>query len=233
MKQLLLLTLVTISLYSCNTNNGNNVTPSALYSGSMVYTRTTGTYMGTAFDDGTSMAEFFSSPMSLSQSPFGHLVFVDSVIINGLNMADNGDTQYVDGPPASYIVSGNQITWKVAGAHGIPSFTYNHTGGFPDFSASVPTTLTRANGLTVSFASGSYSGADSGYVIINEYAPAPLIKTVALPGTISFSSQELSSVPTGAGTISYGVAGVSTQTFGGKNFYFAKDRRKTELVTVN
>ncbi len=85
----------------------------------------------------------------------------------------------------------NGVNWSVAGGSGIPSFTYTHTGGFPSFSGTIPETITRANGMTLTLNGTTVSNADSVYVFFVSGSTSLLKSYAANAGPITISGSDL------------------------------------------
>lgn len=121
-----------------------------------------------------------------------------TVSVNGydLEKADN-NSYYVTATagmtPSTLEFSGSS-EWSVSGAGSIAAFTYDHIISFPNFTGSLPSSITKSNGVTVSL-DGSVNGADSVYLVVT--AGDQYIQT-AVGGnasSISLSAAELQNLP--------------------------------------
>lgn len=89
---------------------------------------------------------------------------------------------------------GSGASWNVGGSSSVPAFTYAHTVSFPTYSGTLPTTVTKASGLTVPL-SGQLTGADSVYVVVAAGDKMVLKRARGNAASVSFSAAELGTLP--------------------------------------
>lgn len=99
----------------------------------------------------------------------GNLVDAGAVSINSNDLKKETNNSYTvtatqGMTPSTLNLSGN-VDWKVAGNNGIPSINYTHAGAFPEYSGTLPSTVSKSSDLEVDLGS-KVSGADSVYVVL-------------------------------------------------------------------
>ncbi len=95
--------------------------------------------------------------------------------------------------PADMDIDGG-VNWDVSGGNGIPQFTYAHTGGFPTFSGTIPTTITRADGMALTLNATTVDNADSVYVFFVSGSTSLLKSYAANAGPITISGSDLNTL---------------------------------------
>lgn len=130
----------------------------------------------------------------------GTLVDAGTVAVNGYDLEKQTNNSYMEnattGLTPSTLDLGSTVKWEVAGGNGIPVINYSHSGGFPEYSGTLPTTITKANGLEIDLGS-KVSGADSVYVVIVA-SSKQIIKAYGAnpaPAKATISSSDLSGLP--------------------------------------
>ena len=173
----------------------------------------------------------------------GTLVDAGVVKLNDIALDMNENKSYSKvasvGMTPSDMGIDNGVNWNVAGGNGIPSFTYTHTGGFPSFSGTIPETITRANGMSFTFSSGTVNNADSVYVFIISGSTNLLKSYAANAGPITISASDLNTLaasstesPAYVEVIpwKFAVAEVGTSA---KPMAFIKENAYVKSVTLN
>ena len=152
-------------------------------------------------------------------------VFVDSVTINNLPME-------IDGDSVGYIATDFQgnlnfsagAQWKVYGANGIPSFTYNDQTPYPKY-LTLPDTISPAAGYTFPINATVAPGVDSLVVEIEAGTTAAIKGANSTSSGLNFTPAELSALVPGDSTLMVLHAfSLNPQTISGKNFAFMKTR---------
>lgn len=222
------------------TNNGGNPTffPSiANIDGVMaaIQTKTTITQQGYTFDSEveTGVANFYNTA--------GELVDAGAVSVNGFDLVLQSTKSYLKAPSAtSTTLSLNFNTgasWSVGGNNGVPAISYAHGTTFPKYTGDVPTSITKANGLSFNFNSSNVSNADSVYVFIATSNGTTFMKAFAAnAGSVSIAASELNSLPTNSNNSAYlEVIPVtySVQNISGKRYAFIKEQACVKSVNIN
>jgi hypothetical protein len=128
------------------------------------------------------------------------------------------------------------ISWNVTGSSSVPAISYTDDKPIPDYSgfSSLPSTVTRSAGLTISLGS-AISGADSIYVVVTDYNNHQLIRR--LGGNAAecvISSSELSGFTAGQGMIQVCPWNYKSEDFNDKKFYFVIESAYTKQgITIN
>ena len=180
-------------------------------------------------DVNTAVAAFYSSPGTTS------LIDGGTVTLNTKSLTRSSNNAY------SYQnltdpLSFNQVAWSVSGSSGVPAINYTDDKSFPDYSGynSLPSTLTKANGLIVSLG-GSISNADSVYVIVSGGDKYLLKRFAGNASQCTFSASELSVI----GNTTFGMIQVAPwnykkEDFNSKSYYFVLETCYTKQgVTIN
>jgi hypothetical protein len=128
------------------------------------------------------------------------------------------------------------VAWQVAGnsSNSIPSISETNTHGFPNFSGMTDpgSSVSTGSSFTLS-ATGNITNADSTIFVVAS-GSVSIRKTVA-PGVSSttFSSAEMSSLPTGTGLIQISAYNIYGKTIGGKELYFVNMTSRNKFVEFN
>jgi hypothetical protein len=178
----------------------------------------------------TAVAAFPSGAGSSTYSDAG------TVTLNSKTLTKQANNSYVYQNLTDPLTLGS-VNWSVTGSGSVPAITYSYTRPIPDYSGynSLPSSITRSAGLTVSLGS-SVSGADSVYVIVSGGSGnAYLLKRLA--GNASqavFTASDLNSLGTGTGMIQVAPWNYTSQEFGGKKIYFVNESAYSKIgVTIN
>ncbi len=226
------------SLTSCDKDeddvpNGNNNTQSEnpqLGAGTLIAIKSE-TVQSTPMGDmtinmGTAVAVFGSD------ANFSSFVDGGTVSVNGKNLSKAGNNAYTFTPSQTEptgIEFGNDVSWSVSGNSGndVPAFDHTMSEGFPSVGrVNVDDEVSKAESLTLPIS--GVSNADSLVVNVNE-----VVKIVAAGvSSVNFSSDELSGISKGTGIVSIAGVRYTSQSYGGKDFYFLTQTVKQKTVTI-
>ena len=178
----------------------------------------------------TATAGFFTAPGT------NNMIDAGSVTLNSkaLNKSSNNAYVYQNlTDPLSF----NQVTWSVSGSSGVPAINYTDDKPMPDFSGynSLPSIITKANGLTVTLG-GTVSNADSVYVVVSGGNNQYILKRVAGNASqCTFSASELSVIGnTAVGMIQVAPWNYKKEDFNNKPYYFVLETCYSKIgVTIN
>lgn len=168
-----------------------------------------------AFFDGTDYSSFISG---------------GTVSCETLELGANPNNSYTFIPsatePSGIDFSGNP-DWSVGGNGVIPAFTHTTNIGFPTAgNVTSSTTVTKANGYTLSIA--SVSGADSVlYMVAGVIVTEPGNST-----SHTFSAADLADIGSGPSVVQAAAYKMESAVYGGKTFYFVNERVVTQSVTI-
>jgi len=180
-------------------------------------------------DVNTAVSAFYSAPGSST------MVDAGTVTLNSKTLTKNSNNAYVY-QNLTDPLSFNQVTWNVSGSGGVPPINYTDDKPFPDFSGynSLPATLTKANGLTVTLG-GTVSNADSVYVIVSGGDKYVLKRVAGNASQCTFSASDLSIIGnTTFGMIQVAPWSYSQEDFNSKPYYFVLETCYTKQgVTIN
>ncbi len=119
----------------------------------------------------------------------------------------------------------SDIEWNVSGSSSVPAFSKTVSRPLPTFSgySSLPVTISKASGVSISLGSAVYA-ADSVIVMITSSNEAVLKSVAGNVSSVSFSSADLSKLDkSNVGSISVSPYNLSTETISGKKFYFVNE----------
>lgn len=216
-------------------------TPSGNYWGVMVALKMTFSYtmpqlpMPVSIDTDMGIATFYSAAGSST------LVDAGTVSINSNDLKKETNNSYTvtatTGLTPSTLNLGSSVQWNVSGAGSISSFSYNHSGSFPDYDGTLPTTINKSQDLQIDLGN-DISGADSVYIVIITQSKQ-IIKAVGgnpAPAKATITASELSSLP----TVSDGTAYIEVvpfryaiNTLSGKQYVFIKEQAVVGTVNIN
>jgi len=185
--------------------------------------------------------EIESAVAAFVGSSAGALVDAGAVSVNTNALDKASNNAYVKAGNFSATTTGqsgtslgfeNGSSWNVAGSSSVPAFTYNHTSSMPDYSGTLPTSITKSAGLTVAL--NSVSNADSIYVLIAA-GNKQLLKRVGRAASVSFTAAELGTLP----TVTNNTALIEVVPFryivvtqGGKPYAFVKEYAAVGNVNI-
>ncbi len=180
----------------------------------------------------TGLAVFFSSPGSSTHVDAG------TVSVNSTNL-DNSSNTYsktvLESQAAAMLSFDGGSSWNVAGAGSVAGFTYNHTTAFPSYTGTLPTTVTKASGLTVSISSFT-SSADSVIVVLAAGSSSLTKTVVSSASSVTFTASELSGFPTvtdNTGIIQVDPWKATIVNKNGKDYAFIKEQANIGNININ
>ncbi len=181
------------------------------------------------------VASFFSSAGNSSSLVDGGTVKLNN---NEIEKQSNNSyfTMATTGQTPSDLGLSNGASWNVAGNGNVPAISYNHGSNFPEYTGDVPGSITKANGLSLTFNSSNTSNADSVYVFISSGSATFIKSYAANAGSITISSSELNGLPDNSdNTAILEILPVKTtvQTFSGKKYAFIKEEANVRYITIN
>lgn len=219
MRYLLFLFAAALVFASCKSGDNSNPTPTNLLSGYLTVARQLDLDSPATKYTEQAWAAFFMHPYE-QPSDTMHIV-VDSVRINGINTAiDNTTKTY---KAAGALQADNNCIWQVWSGTNIATFSYNFNTPYPSYTAAMPDTVDRSNGLSVALPKGQ----DSATILLSSNASLMNSFKGASGG---YSAAELATFDAGMATLEVTGYKTSLQTFGGKNFLFTKRTTKTKAV---
>lgn len=168
--------------------------------------------------------------------------FVDAgaVAVNTNGLDKQSNNAYVKAGNFSATTTGQTGTslgfdtgssWTVAGSGSVPAFSYNHTADMPDYSGTLPTSITKSAGLTLPLL---ITGSDSTYVLIAA-GNKQLLKRVGRASSVAFTAAELGTLPTvtnNTALIEVVPFKYSVVTLGGKPYAFVKEYAAVGNVNI-
>lgn len=136
----------------------------------------------------SAVAAFYDAANNNSLLPAG------TVKVNGfeLTKADNNSYTFMSDKDLD-LNFGSGSAWNVTGAGAVPAINYTHNDAFPKFSGTLPTSITRANGLTINLS--SVSNADSVWIFIAAGDKTLTKHLGSNPGSVTLTAAELNTLP--------------------------------------
>jgi hypothetical protein len=180
------------------------------------------------------VASFFTST--------GATTFVDAgtVSVNSINLEKQTNYTYYKTAttgmtPADMGFNSTNSSWNISGAGSVPAFNYDHNVPFPKFTGTIPETVSRSSGLSISVG-GNISNADS-IILFMVKDSVSLIRTFSGNATsISLSASDLSAFPavTDKSAILEVVPyRVTLKAQGTKTYAFIKEYAAVRMVNIN
>lgn len=146
-----------------------------------------------------------------------------------LKMANSGTT------PTDLGLDGGS-NWNVGGSSSVAAFTYNHSGSFPKFTGTVPSSLALSSGLSFTFNSSTTTGSDSVIVVVAAGSKSFTKTFAANAGTVNITATDLAGFPTvtdNTGLIEVCPYKVLLNTINGKQYAFVKEQAIVRNVNIN
>jgi hypothetical protein len=180
-------------------------------------------------DVNTATAGFFTAPGS------GNMVDAGTVTLNSKTLTKSSNNAYVY-QNLTDPLSFSTVTWNVTGSSNVPAISYTEDRNMPDYSGfnSLPSTITKANGLTVNL-SGTITNADSVYVIVAGGDKYVLKRVAANASQTVFSASDLSVISnTAMGQIQVAPWNYKKEDYNSKPYYFVLETCYTKQgITIN
>ncbi len=160
-----------------------------------------------------------------------------SVNSHELEKADNNAYYVVAVPgttPSSLDFSGGSSNWSIGGAGSISAFTYNHDVSFPDYTGTLPSSVSKSSGVTIDL--DGVSNADSVYLVIA--AGNQFIQT-AVGGdatSISFTAAEMQNLPVvsdNSALIQVVPFRITLETHNGNQYAYIKQRAAISAINID
>lgn len=216
------------------TPSGGNIS-GALISIRMKYTtQPTGSPMPIDVNSEMGLAVFYSAAGSTTKADAG------KVSVNTVNLDKQSDnsylkTAYIGGTPAD-LGFDKTSDWNIAGSGSVTAFSYDHNVKFPEYTGDVPSSITKANGISLSFTGATLTGADSVYVVIAAGSNNIVKSYAANAGNITISAADLQNLP--AVTDNSAVFEICPFKYNevvknGKTYFFIKEQAIVKAVNIN
>lgn len=179
-------------------------------------------------------ANFYSALTS------GTLVDAGTVSVNDNDLKNNSNSYSVTattGMTPSSLNLGSTVAWKVGGSGAVSAFTYNHTGSFPTYNGTLPTSITKSSGLEIDLGT-NVTNADSVYVVVVGFSGKTIIKAYEVdptPVKATFTASDLSVLSAAADTSAYVEVVPFTYkpvSLNGKSYMFIKEKAAVAMVSV-
>ncbi len=133
-------------------------------------------------------------------------------------------------PNATAIIELPPIVWKVTGGNGIPGFTKEITSGFPDFTGTLPGTVSANEDLVISL-SGKVSNADSVFVGVFGDTKSKWQMVSKNTASVTFSKSDLSSLGT-IRQVQVTPIKYLPETINGNKFWFVLEEGNTRTYNL-
>lgn len=167
-----------------------------------------------------------------------NLIDAGAITMNSHTLEKQSNNSYLKsafiGQTPSTLGLDNGANWNIGGNGSVSGFSYNHTGSFPSYTGTLPTSVTRSSGLTLSMS--GLSNADSVYVFIAAGNQTVFKGFGGNVNSVTLTAADLQNLPTvGDNTAYLEVLPVkfSMQTFNGKTYAFIKERAVVASVNIN
>jgi len=183
-------------------------------------------------------AFFYSTP--------GSNTFVDAgtVSVNTYNLDKATNNAYskiasVGMTPSSLDFgsgSSSKSAWVVGGSGSVTAFNYSHNITMPNYSPTLPTSVTKASGISFTFNSGSLTGADSVIVLIASGNTSVTKTYAATAGTVTISASDLSALPAvsdNTALLEVCPYKYNVVTLNSKKYVFVKEQAVVSNININ
>lgn len=179
-------------------------------------------------------AIFYSTP--------GGSTYVDAgaVSVNDNALEKQSNNTYTKFATAGMTPSDLKFTsgsnWNVAGSSSVTGFSHSHSSAFPIFSGTIPTSVTKSSGITLTLNSSTVSGADSVYVLVAAGNTSVLKSFAANAGTVTISASDLSALPNVSDNTALFEVCPFNYTFAtknGKRYVFVKEQAVVKNININ
>jgi hypothetical protein len=213
---------------------GNNLS-GALISIKMKYTtQPTGSPIPIDVTSEMGVGAFYASPGSSTLSDAGTV----SVNSNNLEKQTNNSYlkwAYIGGTPADLGFDGSS-NWNVGGSGSVTAFSFDDNAAFPEYTGTMPASVTKANGVTLTLNSSTISGADSVYVLISAGNQSVLKRYGTSAGSITITTSDLQALPvTTDNTAVFEVCPFRYKEVvkNGKNYFSIKELAMVRNININ
>jgi len=180
------------------------------------------------------MASFFPATGS-STMIYGGAVSVNSISLDTTANNSYFKTATVGMTPSDLDFEGGHANWSIGGAGSVPAFTYNYNSTFPEYTGTVPESITRSSGLTISLGS-NISGADSVIIFIAKGSTSLTRTFAGSASSATISASDLAAFP--AVTDKTAILEIvpyklTTRTQSGKTYAFVKEYAAVRYVNMD
>ena len=213
--------------------SGNNLS-GALISLKMKYsTQPMGAPMPVTMESEMGMAIFYDNAGSSTKVDAG------TVSVNSNDLEKKQDLSYFKWAYAATpddLDFSSGSNWNVGSSSAVTAFTYNDNSTFPKYIGNMPTSITKSNGVTLTFNNSSLTGADSVYVVIASGSANVTKSFAANAGTVTISAGDLSSlsvVSDNSAVFEVCPFRWSQVTKNGKNYVFIKEEAVVGNININ
>jgi len=179
-------------------------------------------------------------------SQYGIAFFVDSNVMNNLD-AGTISLNNINIPHPTGYFSYKGITelltvgasWIVSGSSVVPGISYTYSGGFPQYTGTLPYAVTKAAGIKLTFNAATVSNADSVCVVltvVDSNSSVTYYGTFsATAGAITITGSQFNYLP--SADIQHGYLTLmpfkyTTAAFGHKKFVFVKQAEISHSVSL-
>ena len=126
--------------------------------------------------------------------------------------------------------------WTVGGSGSVAGFSYSHNIAFPDYSGTLPSSITKSSGASFTFNSSSLSGADSVIVFIASGSTSFSKTYAANAGTVTISASDLASltaVSDNTALLEVCPYKYNFVTLNSKKYVFIKEQAVVKNININ
>lgn len=180
------------------------------------------------------LATFFASTGSTGTMVDAGTVSVNSIALEKQTNNSYYKTATVGMTPTSLSFGTTTSSWSVGGAGSVAAFTYNHSVTFPNYTGTMPDTVTRSSGITVTF-TGKVSNADSIIVMIAAGSTSILRTYPGTAASATISAADLGALPVvsdNTGIIEVVPYRVTLKMEGTKNYAFIKQYAAVKNICI-
>lgn len=187
------------------------------------------------FNSDIASALFYSTP--------GGTTYVDAgtVSVNTYNLDKSANLTYMkmanSGTTPTDLNMETSSAWSVGGSGSVTAFSYTHTGAFPKYTGTVPTSITKSSGLSFTFNTSTISGSCDSIIVVVAGGSKSFNKSFAAnAGTVTISASDLSGFPTvtdNTAIIEVCPYKVLLNVIGGKTYAFVKEQAIVRSININ
>ena len=122
--------------------------------------------------------------------------------------------------------------WSVTGAGNVPAISYNHTNTFPNYTGTLPTTITKSEGFSLDL-TGKVTGADSVYVFVASGDKSFIKHLGPNPGNVTISATDIADLALSTtGFVEVIPFNYRIETISGKQIAFVKEYAAVSTVEI-
>ena len=201
----------------------------------MKYTsQPTGSPMPVEISSDMGIAAIYTSPGASAFADAGTV----SVNNNNLEKQTNGSYlkwAYVGGTPSDLGFS-STCDWNVGGSSAVTAFSFSDNSAFPDYTGTLPESVSKSGNISLTFNSSTVTGADSVYVLIAAGNVSVLKSFASTAGSVTIPSSDLQSLP--VTTDNSAVFEICPFRFkeivkNGKNYFSIKELAVVKNININ